>query len=158
MHLSAQGDELRHELGELLCHLTSALHRHYRANPRALASGDYTTLMQLKRGGATRGGDLAAGVGADASTMSRRIASLETRGLVARETDPADRRSSIVRLTPAGARAAEVAEGERVSGVFEALTSWDSDDLAELTRIVSRLNQAFESRSSAKRPEGGNQQ
>lgn len=157
MHLPAQGDELRHELGELLCHLTSALHRHYRTNPQALAPGDYTTLMQLKRGGAARGGDLAAGVGADASTMSRRIASLDSRGLVARETDPADRRSSIVRLTPAGARAVEVAEGERVGGVFEALTSWDSDDLAELTRIVSRLNQAFENKSSTKEPEEDHQ-
>ncbi len=144
MHLSGQGEELRQLLGDLLCHLNRALQRHHRSNPQALAPGDFATLMQLKRSGTARSGDLAADVGADASTMSRRICSLEERGLLARETDPADRRSAIVRLTEVGSETLDAAAEDRVHGVFEALTSWESADLEELTRLVSRLNAAFE--------------
>ena len=47
-------------------------------------------------------GALAAGMGLDSTTLSRNLRHLERRGLVALTIDRADRRSRLLRLTPAG--------------------------------------------------------
>lgn len=64
---------------------------------------------------------------------------LQARGMVARHADPADRRATLVALTPSGAeagtsiRAARQAEAERF---FAALNATDRADLA---RVLRRL-------------------
>lgn len=143
MQLSDQEGELQDGLRELLGHLNRAVQQRRRTNPGALPPADFATLMQLRRHDGARSGDLAADEGTDASTMSRRICSLEERGLVAREPDPADGRASIVRLTEAGRAAADAEAAGRVAVISAALQPWDRAELTELTRMIRQLNDAF---------------
>ncbi|MEV5378574.1 MULTISPECIES: MarR family winged helix-turn-helix transcriptional regulator [Streptomyces] len=63
---------------------------------------------------------------------------LAARGLVERTANPADRRSKIVSVTPAGKETA--ARAERILGTPPpALLALPAEDLAELERITSRL-------------------
>jgi DNA-binding MarR family transcriptional regulator len=74
-------------------------------------------LMQMVRAHAGAGqpaggptvGALAAGMNMDSTTLSRNLRPLQRRGLLALETDPADRRSRRLRLTPEGAALLEAA-------------------------------------------------
>jgi DNA-binding MarR family transcriptional regulator len=50
--------------------------------------------------------ELQRGFGLRSSTLSNALDRLERRGLIEREPDPADRRTSVVRLTKSGSRAA----------------------------------------------------
>lgn len=63
---------------------------------------------------------------------------LETRGLVERRIDPADRRSRIVTMTPEGAAAATLAESI-ISDPPGPLLALDPADLAALDRILAVL-------------------
>lgn len=135
---------MQHELGLLLGNLNRALVQRRRAQPGGLAPADFATLMALIRNPNARSGDLAIDLGMDASTMSRRICSLEERGLIERDADPADGRASIVRLTESGVAAADAEAAGRVREISEALTAWDAADVSELTRLVRQLNEAFQ--------------
>jgi DNA-binding MarR family transcriptional regulator len=66
------------------------------------------------------------------------VADLQRRGLVQRSPHPDDRRLRIVTLTPAGSRAAQLAERilERPPAP---LLELDAPDLATLDRLVARL-------------------
>lgn len=67
-----------------------------------LGPGMLSALASLVDGGPVRLGELAAREGSTAATLSRVVAGLEAEGLLLRETDPADRRSSFVRASPRG--------------------------------------------------------
>ncbi len=54
--------------------------------------------------GGIRVGEIAGRIGSAVPTTSRLVRRLERRGLVASERDEADRRATLVRLTPAGQR------------------------------------------------------
>ncbi|HKB31586.1 MAG TPA: MarR family transcriptional regulator [Streptosporangiaceae bacterium] len=82
--------------------------------------------------------DLAAELPADAPYTTLVVDDLERRGLAGRAVHPADRRSKIVTLTPAGAEAA--GRAERILGEPPAaLRDLDPADLAALDRIVTAL-------------------
>src|SRR4051794_26119310 len=73
---------------------------------RRRAVGDLTlsqvsALVSLEQHGSLRAGDLAARESVSAPTMTRILAVLEERGLVAREIDPSDRRAYSVALSDA---------------------------------------------------------
>jgi DNA-binding MarR family transcriptional regulator len=67
--------------------------------------GEFDVLAALRRGGEpyeASPGSLSAATMVTSGTMTTRLDKLETRGLVARRTDPDDGRAVIVRLTPQG--------------------------------------------------------
>jgi DNA-binding MarR family transcriptional regulator len=72
------------------------------------------------------------------------IDDLEQRGLVLRELNPADRRSKLVRITPAGRAVARKAR-QVTSAPPAPLTALNPKDLAELERILRQLAAASES-------------
>jgi DNA-binding MarR family transcriptional regulator len=82
--------------------------------------------------------ELAARLATDAPYTTLVVDDLERRGLVERSAHPTDRRSKIVTATPAGLKAAELAEailGEPPAPVRDL----DPADLAALDRIIARL-------------------
>jgi DNA-binding MarR family transcriptional regulator len=94
-------------------------------------------LLRVAAGASTMR-DLAAHLIIDAPYTTVVVDDLERRGLVRRTAHPTDRRSKIVTVTPAGARAAATAE--RLLGEPpEPLLALDSADLAELDRILAGL-------------------
>lgn len=63
--------------------------------------GEARVLLYAMRSGPVRQNRLAELIGIEAMTVSGYLDALESKGLVAREPDPADRRAKIVRLLPA---------------------------------------------------------
>ena len=96
-------------------------------------------VMALKRSDGAMQRALAAAVGIDDATLTHHLRHMERDGLVARERDPADRRTQRVMLTPAGHAlfrdllATVVAFDERLrAGLSER-------EVATLRRLLGRL-------------------
>lgn len=100
----------------------------------------YGLLVRLADAGPQRATDLAGYFGVGKATMSRQLRTLESLGLVTRTPDPDDGRAWLVRLTPEGrARFTRVREARRARYMRE-LASWDRGEIAELARLLHRLN------------------
>ncbi|MGX2994578.1 MarR family winged helix-turn-helix transcriptional regulator [Streptomyces sp. JNUCC 64] len=105
-----------------------------------LEPGAYGLLVRLDESGALRATDLAGYVGVGKATMSRQLKVLESLGLVSRDPDPADGRASLIRLTDAGrSRVHRVREARRARYVSQ-LADWAPSEVAELARLLHRLN------------------
>jgi DNA-binding MarR family transcriptional regulator len=84
-------------------------------------------------------GALAHAEGVRPPTMTRLVDGLERDGLVVRERDPEDRRSIVVRATPAGARVLRRGRGRRVEALAEGLRRLSERDLATLGRAAELM-------------------
>jgi DNA-binding MarR family transcriptional regulator len=82
--------------------------------------------------------ELAIAVVIDAPYTTVIVDDLETRGLVQRQVNPVDRRSKLVRITPAGRAVARRAERIQ-SAPPAALAALTADELATLERTLRRL-------------------
>ncbi|MDQ3055334.1 MAG: MarR family winged helix-turn-helix transcriptional regulator [Actinomycetota bacterium] len=114
----------------------------------ALTDPDYDVLSTLSErpGHRWQLRDLAAKMLWSRSWLSHHIARMESRGLVAREDDPADRRGCMIVLTDDGRRTLDKAAPQHVASVREHFVDLLTDDeIATLTqlaeRVVDRLSQ-----------------
>lgn len=113
---------------------------------RRRAVGDLTlsqisALFSLEQHGPLRAGDLAVRESVSAPTMTRILAVLEDRGLVAREVDPADRRASSVALTDDGADMLGSLRRERTAFLEDRLAHFDDEGRRRLAEAVEVLEQ-----------------
>lgn len=83
--------------------------------------------------------DLAHRAGLDQSTVSRAVAALVGHGLVERAPDPADRRASILVVTPAGHDALAEAGRWFDAVLARALDAWQEDEIDVLTASLGRF-------------------
>jgi MarR family transcriptional regulator, organic hydroperoxide resistance regulator len=90
-----------------------------------LAPSEQNVLAVLADGSRPAVGDIAAATGTRPTTLTSVLDRLERRRFVRRQLDPADRRSFLVTLTPAGRQAA--------SSVLAAITELEHTALAALT-------------------------
>ena len=88
-------DELRLTVGRLA-------RRIRQQSTLGLTPSQYSALVSIDQFEPVRLGDLAAAEGVSAPTVTKVVNLLEVAGLVTREVDASDRRSSFVRLTPPG--------------------------------------------------------
>jgi DNA-binding MarR family transcriptional regulator len=106
------------------------------------------TLAALRDEHGLRLGTLGQRLGISASTLTRNLARLRERGLVATITDTSDRRASLVVLTNAGRRAAEeVARQEDAfaRSIVERLGDADTESaLTALTQLLGAVRSATE--------------
>ncbi|MET7760695.1 MarR family transcriptional regulator [Streptomyces sp. NPDC005355] len=109
-----------------------------------LESAAYGLLMRLEDAGAQRATDLAAYIGVGKATMSRQLRALEGLGLVARTPDPADGRASLVQLTDEGRTRFRSVRVARRARYARRLASWERSEVAELARLLHRLNREQE--------------
>ncbi|MFI8188360.1 MarR family winged helix-turn-helix transcriptional regulator [Streptomyces sp. NPDC085946] len=114
-----------------------------RLMPADCPSGSAAVLTLLDRHGAMRTSKLAELLAVDMSVTSRHVTHLAERGWIERSPDPADKRSRILRLTPAG-RAQLDDLSLRVTQVLaERLSDWSDEDVGRLTRLMARLRDSF---------------
>ncbi|MET9967334.1 MarR family transcriptional regulator [Streptomyces sp. NPDC006356] len=118
-----------------------------RVLPSDCPAGSAAVLTLLSRHGHMRMSKLAELLAVDMSVTSRHVAHVVERGWIERSPDPADKRSRILRLTPAG-----VAQVDRLSRcttqmLAQRLSDWTDDEVAQLTRLMARLRSCFDEQS-----------
>ena len=92
-------------------------------HPSGVRATDVSTTLQLHK-----------------STTSRNLAELERLGLIERVPDPEDARARLLRITRPGQQSLERSRAGRRVRVAAQLAQWPSHDVAELGRLLRRLN------------------
>jgi DNA-binding MarR family transcriptional regulator len=124
----------------ILLRRTQRIHFRTTAGEVDLDRSAYGILCRLADEGPQRVGSLAQAFGLDPSTITRQVQALESAAMVMRQSDPTDRRASIVDLTPEGAEALAESRERRRARLQEALADWSQDDLAAFGRLLERFN------------------
>ena len=100
-------------------------------------------LTLLGRHGDMRMSKLAELLAVDMSVTSRHVAHVAARGWIERHPDPADKRSRILRLTPAGLEQLHELSRRTTHLLAERLADWTDDEVAQLIRLMTRLRESF---------------
>ncbi|MFD7580111.1 MarR family winged helix-turn-helix transcriptional regulator [Kitasatospora sp. NPDC059811] len=100
----------------------------------------YSMLGYIEQTGRVRVTDVGVHFAVGKATVSRQIRALEELGLVARETDPLDRRAALVSLTEDGRRRYLAARDVRMRRVRELLGSWSPEDVDRFAVLLHRFN------------------
>ena len=96
-------------------------------------------LWSLECVGSCRQSELAEHVHLDMSTVSRHVRALEERGLVARQSDPEDRRAHVIGLTPEGEAYLRRGLAARAATIDLAVADWSETDRELLATLLGRL-------------------
>lgn len=104
-----------------------------------LTLSQWSALVTVETHGPMRIGDLADREGVSAPTATRLVASLEEHGLLERETDTADRRSSYVTVTEAGREQLAWARKARTAKLAQRLATLSDVDVARLLDVLPVL-------------------
>ncbi|MET7286858.1 MarR family transcriptional regulator [Streptomyces sp. NPDC005573] len=121
--------------------------------PPDCPAGSATVLTLLGRHGDMRMSKLAELLAVDMSVTSRHVTHVAVRGWIERSPDPADKRSRILRLTPAGLEQLDELSRRTSRLLSERLADWSDEDLAQLIRLMTRMRASFgDCRSVPARP------
>jgi DNA-binding MarR family transcriptional regulator len=124
-----------------------------RMMPADCPSGSAAVMTLLERHGAMRMSKLAALLAVDMSVTSRHVAHAAERGWIDRSPDPADKRSRILHLTPAGLARLDELSRRTTEVLAHRLGDWTDEDIGQLIRLMSRLRADFDdSRYAPARP------
>lgn len=107
---------------------------------------DMTLRCLYENGGRAAPGELAEFFGVSSARVARVLGELELRDMVTRESDPADRRRVIVRLTPAGEKHVLDLDASFRRRLGELLAQMGETDAREMVRLTIRMVEIMESR------------
>lgn len=128
----------------VLLRRVQSIHLSTSSGDMRLERSAYGILCQLADEGPQRLGALAMAFGLDPSTITRQVKALEDAGLATRETDPSDRRASILDLTPEGRDALEKTRMHRRERLFEAMSDWAPEERAQFGDLLEQFNHAVD--------------
>lgn len=151
---SAAPDEAT-ELNELVHALLHALRRdageHF--GPTGTTPGQQRLLRALQRAGAPRRlGELAQALDVAPRSITAKVDQAEADGQVRRVPDPADRRATLVELTPMGRDVLRRVSAERSVGAAERLARLTPDERTELLRLLRAVASPVPSALCGERP------
>jgi DNA-binding MarR family transcriptional regulator len=106
-----------------------------------LTLSQWSALVTVELHGRLRIGDIADREGVSAPTATRLVASLEERGLLQRETDESDRRSSHVSITADGRRQLEEFRQASTAKLAQRLSTLSEMDVKRLLEVLPLLEQ-----------------
>jgi len=104
-----------------------------------LTLSQWSALVTIELHGPLRIGDIAEREGVSAPTATRLTASLEEQGLVHRETDSTDRRSSYVDITDHGRQQLDWARNVTTERLAQRLAALSGDDVQQLLDVIPLL-------------------
>ncbi len=104
-----------------------------------LSQPSYVLLRVLVDEGPLPMGQLARLAHMDLGMAARRVQSLQDDGMVARQSDLADARKTVVEATGAGKRAAHALQEVRREHLERALAHWSAADLRHFDRLLARF-------------------
>jgi len=139
--MTEPSDLPREEIAARLAQSVGRLNRRIRADSE-LTPGQVSALATIVRCGPIRPGDLARVERVAAPTVTRLLADLETRGLVARTSDPDDGRSFFVSGTETGAEAILRARTERAERVLTVFDELSEEQIAHIAGALDALDVA----------------
>jgi MarR family transcriptional regulator for hemolysin len=105
----------------------------------SLTAGEARTLAYVSLYPASRQITLAAQMNVEPMTLVAFLDRLESRGLVAREPDPTDRRAKIIQLAPDAQPTLEQVLGVTKKVQEEALQDFDPDEVEMLRTLLKRM-------------------
>lgn len=135
---------LPYRLSVVTNRISGALSRHY-ADRFGIGIPEWRVIANLGRHPGITANDVVERSAMDKVTVSRAVAALEEKGLLAREKDAGDKRKSRLTLSEKGAKVyAEIAP---LALGFERdlLTALSTDEAAQLERIIDKLNAKMDS-------------
>lgn len=122
-----------------------------RLSIRALAANGQMTYAQwrvlVRLGSLAKGathGQIADLAWSDRAEVSRAVSALESRGLIDRHENPADRRTPILRLSPAGKKEFETGIAKRRAFHEELLSGMSSEDRAQFDALLGRVGERLQ--------------
>ncbi|MFD7817463.1 MarR family winged helix-turn-helix transcriptional regulator [Streptomyces sp. NPDC059785] len=119
--------------------------------PQGLGNGS-AVLAAVAHCGETRLRELAHHLDCDLSVVSRQVAHLEQQGAVVRRTNPDDRRSSLVSITPRGRGMVDALLKVHTDLIAAATADWSPQELATLTHLLERLQNGLSRRMHSEEP------
>ncbi|MBW4702511.1 MarR family winged helix-turn-helix transcriptional regulator [Micromonospora sp. RL09-050-HVF-A] len=117
------------------------------AEHRVLDRAAYVILRHLDTTGPQNVSALAARLNLDGSTVTRQVSALQRDGLIARAPDPADGRGTVISPTPAGLHRMAAVRAARTRLYGDILADWTPTDRDTLATLLTRLNQALDTRT-----------
>jgi len=129
------------EFGTLMMHMTRYKHQ---INGNRIDRMALMVLGTLAYCGPSRLTTVAERTGLDPSTVSRQVADLEKAGLLARDTDPEDRRAILLKATTEGQQLLDRLSRGRRRRVERLLSDWPPEDIVTFGRLLAQLNAATE--------------
>ncbi|MCP3801727.1 MarR family transcriptional regulator [Allokutzneria sp. A3M-2-11 16] len=112
-----------------------------------LSPADFLVIVTLRRAGAPYRlpqARLMAALGLTSGTVSVRLARLEERGVVRRESDPGDKRTQMVRLTEDGVALFDQLAPAHLAGEDRLLAALDAGERDQLAHLLRKLLVSFE--------------
>jgi DNA-binding MarR family transcriptional regulator len=109
------------------------------AAARTLSTNDITLLRMIITRGPVRVSDLASWQGVDKSTVTPQVHRLEQRGVVARHSDPADKRAVLLTATDHGRQSLDEIDKAGVHLFENALNGWSPADRRALATLMQRF-------------------
>jgi DNA-binding MarR family transcriptional regulator len=138
------------------------LSRRLRPTAAAAAAGLTPTrvsaLLTVVRAGPMRLPDLAESEGINPTMLSRVVADLAARGLLARVSDEGDKRAAWVQATPAGRRLSERMRRERTDAVTVALAGVSETERRRIEDALPALEALADGLRVRRRPPGGDEE
>ncbi|MEU4265166.1 MarR family winged helix-turn-helix transcriptional regulator [Streptomyces argenteolus] len=119
-----------------------------RVLPAACPGGSATVLTLLAKYGEMRITRLAELLAVDMSVTSRHVAHAVENGWIERFPDPADKRSRILRVTPAGDELLHDLTRRTTEMFAHNLIDWSDEEVGQLSTLLSRLRDSFSCRGS----------
>ncbi|MEU1123321.1 MarR family winged helix-turn-helix transcriptional regulator [Streptomyces sp. NPDC005899] len=116
--------------------------------PAECPSGSAAVLTLLAKYGEMRITRLAELLAVDMSVTSRHVAHVVDNGWIERFPDPADKRSRILRLTPAGDELLDDLTRRTTEMFAHNLIDWSDEEVGQLNTLLSRLRDSFACRNS----------
>ncbi|GAA3737182.1 MarR family winged helix-turn-helix transcriptional regulator [Streptomyces tremellae] len=114
-----------------------------RSLPAECPGGPAAVLSLLNAHGEMRMSRLSELLAVDVSVTSRHVAHAAQHGWLERLPDPADGRSRLLRLTPAGRDMIATLGDRAVEMIASTLANWTDEDIDSLTTMLGRLRADF---------------
>ncbi|MGX7894585.1 MarR family winged helix-turn-helix transcriptional regulator [Tsuneonella sp. HG222] len=113
-----------------------SMHLSHRYN---ISVNEFRLLMAIGRLGEAASHELAEHTGVNAMSVSRAVGTLQRHGRITVETDPANRRRKVLRLTAEGRRLYEIMLPQTQGVADFLLEGMSEDEITKLDEIVTRM-------------------
>jgi DNA-binding MarR family transcriptional regulator len=115
-----------------------------RLQPLGLSVGQMPVLYLLRDGASLTQKDLARRVRIEQPTMAQLLARMERDGLIRRTNNVADKRSTLISLTPLALKKLPLARAILSEGNKQALRGFTDREIANLSRLLLRVVKNFD--------------